>query len=186
MRSCRSFKWQIRIITLIFIVNIIISIPIIFQIDLHHEQIYSNRTDCFFTSLPKAKSLVLMEILTDNIIPFSIVSTFNFLMIRSLYHARNRITSQKFCSKIQARDLKFSLSTLFFNFIYIGLKLPMAVYHYLMVINIFGEVRLVPHYDDQIRLAVNLYCSTCGLTFFIYFTFYRIFRKEFLLMVRFR
>lgn len=187
VQSCRTLRWQIIITTFIILTSLATSIPTIFQVDLHQENTYSNRTDCFFNSFSQASSLLIIEMLIENIFPFTLVLIFNSLMIRSLYNVRNRIISQKLSIKHnQARDVKFSLSTLFFNFIYIGMKLPLGVYHLIMAINIFQKRQMLTHYDNEMRIVVNLYCSTCSLTFFVYFTFYKIFRNEFMLMVRYK
>lgn len=187
VQSCRTLRWQIIITTFIILTSLATSIPTIFQVDLHQENTYSNRTDCFFNSFSQASSLLIIEMLIENIFPFTLVLIFNSLMIRSLYNVRNRIISQKLSIKHnQARDVKFSLSTLFFNFIYIGMKLPLGVYHLIMAINIFQKRQMLTHYDNEMRIVVNLYCSACSLTFFVYFTFYKIFRNEFMLMVRYK
>jgi len=127
-----------------------------------------------------------MDMLNNAILPFFLMFVFNILMIRSLFRLRNKVMTALPSLRF-TKDVKFSITVMFFNLIYLCFKLPFVICNYLFLLRLHDASRgpfLYVHTARQI--GVNLSLSLYSLTILIYIIFNSLFRQELLIVLKLR
>ena len=116
-----------------------------------------------------------MDLLNLTILPFSLMIVFATLLIITIFQSRLRILRM---SAIQDRnrlnkDIKFAVTSILLNFIFIILNLPICV------ANLFFEV-FYSYYDAFLSIYYISYC----INFYILAVFNSVFKKELFLLFK--
>jgi hypothetical protein len=141
--------------------NLIINIWVVFDYDLINIQ---NLTKC---ASENKRSRYLL-ILNSHLIPYSLMITFTLLLIYSTFKSRRRVianyTNRQ--NRTFKRDIKFALSSLSLNFIFILFNLPVSFRSYF--------------YPDLFLFFLYLHLFSFSINFYLLFIFNSLFRKQFL------
>jgi len=130
------------------------------------------------------KTILKMDMLNNAILPFFLMFAFNILMIRSLFRLRNKIVTAMPSLRF-TKDVKFSITVMFFNLIYLCFKLPFVICNYLFLIRLNDPFNSPFEYVNR-QIGVNLSLSLYSLTILIYIIFNSLFRHELLIVLKLR
>jgi len=141
------------------------------------KQITTNKTikyECNFSVLTQENIYSWMDLINLTILPFSLMIIFSSLLIHTIFQSRLRIQDRDSRLRTKDRnrlkkDIKFALTCILFNCIFIVLNLPICV------ANLFFEF-FYSYYDVFLSIYYFSYC----INFYILFLFNSIFRKQFL------
>jgi len=119
-----------------------------------------------------------LDLVNSNLVPFLLMFTFTNLLVYSVFKSRLRILRLNTPrDRVRLRkDIKFAVSSVFFNLFFVILNLPHSVYHLMFT-------------NNQTNLHDGLYFfSLIGfcINFYILLVTNSIFRKKFLILIRMR
>ena len=149
--------------------------------ELFNNSVQNNQTNnqqivCSITSTYSGAFLVFkwIDLVISVLVPFILMFFCSIFLIRSIYLSRKRVlvTSHSLPEKKRLqRDIRFSITTVLLNVIFIAFNLPINIY-------------LIQGSRDLFYFSIvdSLYYSSYVVNFFVYFTVNSIFREEFLLM----
>lgn len=178
-------RLQSLIIFMIILYNLVYYLPILLIVGLVHQTdsidtemnttSFNNDTnetiryECNYSVVNQENIYSWMDLLNLTILPFSLMIVFATLLIITIFQSRLRILRM---SAIQDRnrlnkDIKFAVTSILLNFIFIILNLPICI------ANVFFEV-FYSYYDAFLSIYYISYC----INFYILFFFNSIFRKE--------
>ena len=153
--------------TIIYVYNFLFYIPTLIFYDLI-ESNDINETFCDILDPRNEKMIILMDFFNSIIFPFGFMFFLSLFIINSLKKAKNKIQDvSSLATKQKNRNLKFSITILALNFVFLFLMSPYAIAYILNDNNAkdFGNFFMV------------LYSS---IDFFIYMATNSIMREEFL------
>lgn len=170
-----SFHKQDFIILIIFFGNMVVYSPILFYSSLITFEANKNNTNSTikyqilcFVGVNERKIVNIIDLVNSALLPFILMIIFSILLIISIFKSRLRILSLN--SKIDRnkllKDIKFSVSTIFQNFFFIFLNLPISTL-LLTVVDI-----------DLYQIFYCFYYISFGVNFYILFFTNSIFREE--------
>ena len=133
---------------------------------------------CNFQFLSYLNAFIYAELADTCIIPFVIMIFTSIVTIRLLMRSRKSL--ERFGNRNNVRrrrDIKYSISSLVFNFLFLAFKMPFFV-SYLLPETVF--------YDNYYfaQLTFLLFMINCSSNFFIHLTTNSIFRREIFVIVR--
>ena len=150
--------------------------------ELFNNSVPNNQTNnqivCSITSTYAGAFLVFkwIDLVVSVLVPFILMFFCSIVLIRSIYLSRKRVlvTNHSLPEKKRLqRDIRFSITTVLLNVIFIAFNLPINIY-------------LIQGSSDLFYFSIvdSLYYSSYVVNFCVYFTVNSIFREEFLLMCR--
>ena len=139
-------------------------------------------SSCTTSTLSFSTALQIINLLNNNLVPFIIMLAASVVMIKLIRDSSKVVVERSSAAMVstrRSRDFKFALSSLTFNFMFITLKLPIAV------IYIFGFYNNSVS-DYVFQIAVLLYFINYSNSFFVHMISNSIFRREFFIFIRLR
>ena len=133
---------------------------------------------CNFQFLSYLNTFIYAELADTCIIPFVIMILSSIVTIRLLMRSRKSL--ERFGNRNNVRrrrDIKYSISSLVFNFLFLAFKTPFFVSYLLPETAFFNN-----YFYTQ--LAFLLFMINCSSNFFIHLTTNSIFRREICIIVR--
>ena len=183
MRNSKLIKSnfvQIMLVILITLYNLLLNSPILFLSSLQNHTNYLNNNSSIIC---KCKQFEKYDILIETIqlvnsisLPFIFIFLFTALLIYVIFKSRvhmirltNRVNRGKF-----KKDIQFAVSSIFMNFMFVLLGLPVGVYE-----------ALYSTYDtDVYTVLICLFYASFSIQFFVLFFSNSIFRNEALVVFR--
>ena len=168
----KYFNFMVCLI--IYLYNCLLFLPSIFFFDLIElpDSFISNKTLCLPLHSIYGKIIAKFELFSSVILPFLSMFFISVLIIVSLKKSKNKVNNGfESRTKRRHKDLKFSVTILSINFVFLLLTLPMAIGYAL-------ENNLIINFGN---LFVTIFFS---LNFFIHMLTNSIVREEILLLFR--
>ena len=183
IRKKRSF--QILICLLILVFNLLYYCPIVLYAELRNTIIFDNQTNISNLIISCSYESVRMELLDffqADLIPFALMILFTSLTLNSIFKSRKASNQNNKNKSIRNRDLKFALTSVGLNLIYLLLNSPSLL------------INIVQHYftSDEIEFDLFGIAWSIGLllfylnripVFFVNIVANSIFRNEFLVLI---
>jgi hypothetical protein len=171
----KSLNQHIYMIVLV-VFNLLINSWVPFDYDLIDKRNSTNKfignhnSDDDFECTRKSNNVIYLAILNTKLIPYSLMITFTILLIISIFKSRSRVISNYTNRQNETfqRDIKFAITSLSLNIIFIIFNLP------IMIFSIFSNFPIL------FKISLNLYYFSFSIHFYLLFIFNSIFRKEFL------
>lgn len=174
-------KWfQWLVVTLIALINLLIYLEIPIDLKLEPYPFYPNLYYCDWSTLPYFKAIIFLYLFESGLVPFAIMlasSIFTIYMIRKSRRSVER--AGKIDTIRRSRDIKYAISSLAFNFLYVTLKIPLIILYILFAYNLSIN-------DYFATVAIFMFFLNSSASFFIHFASNLLFRKEFFIMLRIR
>lgn len=172
---------------LITIFNLFLYLPVYFNSDTlsfvypndatTNTTFVSNRTICTFVDSSFLAKLSYIDLLNRVLIPFVLMVTCSCLLIKTIFRSRRRVIQSFLDDEIRARtfkrDLKFSISSILLNIIYLFLNLPRSLFTLFLTQNQPGLFFTI--YFFYLSFAANFYLVLVSNS---------LFRKEFVLFLK--
>ena len=159
---------QIIYMILLIIFNIIYHINIPFSYDLI---VVDNTTYCGFINDEWQSIISYMDLANCALIPFLLMLFFSILLIKAIFKSRSRINLNNTVreNKRLKKDIKFAISLLLMNLLFVILHLP------------FASVIFLTFYDnyDLFNIFYYIYYISYGINFYIIFFTNSLFRTVF-------
>jgi hypothetical protein len=154
----RKVRNQFIYLMTVFTFNAVYYIPISFEysiIDLSNETNATNLVCDFFDS---NASLVLswLDLANYVMMPFILMVIFSFLIICTIFQSRRTVFLNRIANRNLNRDIKFSLTCLILNILYLTLNMPNAIIN-LFSINYSNILFSFTYYLFFLSYAVNFY-----------------------------
>jgi hypothetical protein len=136
----------------LFLFNFVyhISVPFFYEI-LNFENI----TDCFISSNEHLLIVIIMDLMNFFFLPFLLMICFSSLLIGYIFKSRRRVNNSLRENRNFKKDIKFAISSLSMNFLFILLNLPNEVYFFLAYTN--NTIFLTITYMYFLSYAINFY-----------------------------
>ena len=148
--------------------NFIYHINVPFSFDLLNVE---NSTICFFTNEENHIIIPLMDLVNCVLAPFLLMITFSSLLIAAIFNSRRIIhlnDSEKRIKRLK-RDIKFSISSLSMNLLFVILNMPIEI-----------EIFFSYYDNNDLYVIFNyLYFFSYAVNFYIILFTNSQFRKEF-------
>jgi len=122
---------------------------------------------CSFASNDLAQLSASMDTVHRVILPFTLMVIFSALLIGTIFRSRSRISSSVRNNRRLNRDIRFSVSSLSMNLLFVVLNLPLSV------LNLLSGQSLT-----SIYLTVYLFYLSYGINFYVILLTNSIFRYE--------
>lgn len=135
---------------------------------------------CQSKSMPYVDLIGALYLLEGSLIPFVIMFATSIVMTRSIIRSRNRAIGRRknsVLTKRKIRDIKFAITSLTFNILFVILKLPLIIYYLLFSINTDLGFSFF-------QVATLLFFINSSISFVVHMVSNSIFRKEFFNMSR--
>lgn len=171
-------KWfQWTVVGGIVLVNLalFVEIPIMLELEPYSRGFY-----CDLATLADFTRIVIVYLLESAIVPFLIMIVTSIVMIVLIFKSRRNLErAGKIDRQRRSRDVKFAISSVVFNLIFIVFKCPVVVVYLLAGNgNKLGDVFL--------NLAMLLFFANSCICFFVHALTNSLFRRELLVLVRCR
>lgn len=167
----KKLSFQLFFILMVTIYNIIFYIPvIIFSKITHSTQFNVNLTNSSVCTNYFTSQIYIGDLLNLSILPFVLMIIFSFLLIRTIYSSRRKILRSN-ChieKRIILKDIKYSITSISLNIIFIGLNLPITVSNFFpnFIISHYNIYDLFVCMFNLIALVlILLFCSFLMLNF---------------------
>jgi hypothetical protein len=151
-------KSQIKYFLFLILFNIIYHINIVYAFDVITEE---NTTVCNFINDEWHNIIMYMDVLNCVLVPFLLMFCFSSLLIGSIFKARRRVnlSSSERENRRLRQDIKFAITLLLMNLLFILLQLPVEITSFL------------PNYilNDIYLLTTYIYFISYALDFYIIF-----------------
>ena len=172
------FQWSIVAGVILINALIYLEIPILLQLKTYST--FYNILLCDISTLSFFNPLLIGILLEANIIPFVIMMFTSIVSIRLLIRSRNSLERVGNVDRHRrSRDNKYAVSSIAFNIVFVGLKLPLTIFYILYANNIS-----VSYYYLQISLL--LYTFDCSSSVFVHLATNSLYRSELLVLLRLR
>jgi hypothetical protein len=171
----KKIWFQTTILFLIIICNLIAYTPAFFIMSLTNYTTNATNPNTVVCNGNKS-AFELFDLINSTLIPFVVMLLFSSLLIYTIFSSRLKIlrmASERDKARLK-KDIKFAISSIFLNFFFLSLNLPIHVAP-LLDISPYTELNVI------FQLAIYLSFS---VTFIIMFIFNSLFRKELLIMFR--
>lgn len=167
----RSF--QIGLIIGIAIFHVLLYSEVLFLLNLGYNY-YTNTTYCNSYAMPYANLVVSVYLIEGSLVPFVIMVVTSVFMVKLIRRSgRKSIGGGNLANvrKRRTRDVKFAITSLTFNFLFIILKLPLVLYYLLLSVNVDSG-------DYFFQIATLLFFVFSSISFLIHLASNSIFRRE--------
>lgn len=183
----RKNKFQMMYFMVITIFNLILYLPVFYNSDkitfFYHstesnetsDSISRNRTLCTFSNADFLQNLSFIDLLNRALIPFVLMIVFTSLLILTIQKSRRRIKIRYSINENRTfkRDLKFSVSSILMNIIYLVLNLPRSLF-----------TIVIAQHEPELLFTIYLFYLSFAVNFYVILVSNSIFRKEFVLFTR--
>lgn len=170
---------QISYFICILVFNLVFYVPVPFLYDVIDYNEGKNKTaayGCDFTDHIGQKVASFMDLINRSALPIFIMVFLSFYLIYFIYTSRKRVMSDYTYkeNKIFSRNVKFSITSVYFNIIYVMLNLP-------LLIDLF-----LPNYYESIAFLFTfyLYYMSYGLNFYVILATNKFFRQQLMLSLK--
>ena len=155
----RKEKSQLIFYLIIFIFNSIYYIPIAFESAVINIDNDTNVTSlqCNFIDSKAQEILSWMDLANFVIVPFSLMTIISLLLIYTIFASRRRTGGSVLSNRNLNKDIKFSITCLALNLIFLILNLPLAIIG-LFPVNYSSSFYSFFYYLFMFSYAVNFYC----------------------------
>jgi hypothetical protein len=172
-------KNQIIFLILLCFFTIIYNINVLFSVDiLVFSDNSSSSSFCFPIDNEQALILSYMDLVKLIILPFSLMIIFSILLILSIFKSRNRVNINDSIRERKRlfKDIRFSISLISMNLLFILLNLPLGILSFFTKDYLtFGELYVAFGYIYYLASSIN---------FYLIFLTNSLFRKEFLILFK--
>jgi len=172
-------KSQIIFLILLCFFTIIYNINVLFSVDI---LVFSDNSSssgfCFPIDNEQALILAYMDLVKLIILPFSLMIIFSILLILSIFKSRNRVNINNSIRERKRlfKDIRFSISLILMNLLFILLNLPLGILSFFTKDYLtFGELYVAFGYIYYLASSIN---------FYLIFLTNSLFRKEFLILFK--
>jgi hypothetical protein len=174
----RSFQLAVVLGIAIFHCLIYSCIPILIQLK---KVVVANEThlSCLIENMPNCRYLSAFILLEATVVPFCLMTMTSIVIIIKLNQSRNKL---KKCQgnalrERKLKDVKFAVSSIVLNLLDVIFEVPLSL---VFLMKFQNPIRF------RLLLAISLFLfhMSYSISFLIHFTFNRLFRNEFLLMLR--
>ena len=172
-------KNQIIFLILLCFFTIIYNINVLFSVDI---LVFSDNSSssgfCFPIDNEQALILAYMDLVKLIILPFSLMIIFSILLILSIFKSRNRVNINNSIRERKRlfKDIRFSISLILMNLLFILLNLPLGILSFFTKDYLtFGELYVAFGYIYYLASSIN---------FYLIFLTNSLFRKEFLILFK--
>jgi len=149
----KKTKSQIIFFILLCLFNIIYHINLPFSFDLITA---NNQTICYFINEKSQTIVSFMDLVNFFLLPFILMIIFSSLLIGSFFKSRKRTNNRLRENKRLTKDIKFSITSLSMNLLFLILNLPIDIIEFLPLYN-RNELYMIFWYIFNISSAVNFY-----------------------------
>ena len=166
----KNFIFKVVALTCIHLWNFLFYSPTFVFDELKHSNNSTNLTMppvCGPKNAIAYDFIIYSNLVNSIIVCFSIMIICSCIIIKNLHMIRKSVGLQQ-DEQIKRRDIKFSVSIVFLDIIFVGFHTP------LLVIQYFPNASYVLLYA-----LVNIYLLRYGVNIFIYLSFYEKFREKF-------
>ena len=175
-------RWfQLIIIASIVLINLLLYIEIPIYLRLVSFE-YGNTTYryCILNMMPYGDIVNLMYLIQANIVPFLIMITTSIMSIRLIRKSSKNISAQLASrERRRKRDIKFAVTSIMFNFMFIILRLPIVMLSFLSIF-----ISSLTNTDLSFMLTYLLYFVNFSSGIIVHLVSNNIFRREFLAFFR--
>jgi hypothetical protein len=172
-------KNQIIFLILLCFFTIIFNINVLFSVDiLVFSDNSSSSSFCFPIDNEQALILAYMDLVKLIILPFSLMIIFSILLILSILKSRKRVNINDSIRERKRlfKDIRFSISLISMNLLFILLNLPLGILSFFTKDYLtFGELYVAFGYIYYLASSIN---------FYLIFLTNSLFRKEFLILFK--
>lgn len=175
-------RWfQLIVIASIVLFNLLLYIEVPIYLRLVSFE-FGNMTYsyCILNMMPYGDMVNLMYLIQANILPFLIMITTSIMSIRLIRKSSNNVSAQLASrERRRKRDIKFAVTSIMFNFMFITLRLPIVI---LSVLSLF--ISTLTNTDISFALTYLLYFVNFSSGIIVHLVSNNIFRSEFLVLFR--
>lgn len=174
------FQWLV--IATIALISLLMYIEIAIDIRLYtvtYFYVYTV-TYCDWSTLSYFKLINFFDLIESSLIPFIIMlitSIATIFMIRKSTRSVERVG--KIDKQRKRRDIKFAITSITFNILFIILKLPILIFYILIGLGF-------PENDNLLIISAIFFYSNYSINFFVHLVSNSMFRRELLILLRFR
>ena len=164
--------------SIIYNINVLFSVDILVFSDNDDNNNNNNNSFCFSIDNEQALILIYMDLVKLIILPFSLMIIFSILLILSIFKSRSRVNINDSIRERKRlfKDIKFSISLISMNLLFILLNLPIEILSFLAKDYLtFGYLYVTFGYIYYLASSIN---------FYLIFLTNSLFRKEFLLLFK--
>ena len=133
-------------------------------------------TMCSFVDLSSQTIVSIMDLVNRVLVPFFLMTTFTILLLQTIFKSRNRSLANYKTrqNKLFKRDIKFAISSIILNVIYLIFHLPLSIYVFF------------PDYFSDLYYMFDIYLlyACYSINFYLIFVSNSLFRREFLAMFK--
>ena len=175
-----NFKFQIIYLIIIIVYGLLFYAGIAVYFDLVNVSNDTNETiiQCTFNDPTALVVLSYMDLVNRAIIPSLLMIICSIWLSFLIFKSRKRVSKNKSIkeNKNFQRDLKFTMTSIFLNLVYVFLNLPISI-------TIF-----FPNYQQSTIYVFSffLFYLSYGINFYIIITFNSLIRNQFLIFLRIR
>lgn len=173
----RSFHYMVVLSIVLINLLLFIEIPIYLRLELRFNA--TNRTGiiwiCDSASLPFARFVNSASLIEGNIVPFLIMFLTSIISIRLIRKSSQNVS--KYLTRRNSRqrsDMKFAITSISFNFMFILLRLPFIVVAVLMSFS-----HGVSIFSLEVELTYLVYFMSYSSGIVVHFLSNNLFRREF-------
>ena len=170
-------KWfQWTVVTMIVLIHAILYIGVPF--DLKRFEIFPGFYYCFVSNLSFFRAFSFIYLIETSFIPFVVMMVTSIVTIRLLIKSRKSLGQVGKLERLRrARDTKFAISSLTFNFFFITFKMPFLVGYILM--SFYSQLDF-----SYFGISLFLFFVNMSSNFYINLATNSVFRREFLTICR--
>ncbi len=139
-----------------------------------NETYLLNITLCTFINANSQTLISVMDLFGRVLIPFILMSIFSLALLHTIFESRRRVSSANRPNRMFKRDIRFAISSVLLNFIYLSFHLPLSVYVFF------------PDYFSDLYYMFDIYIlyACYSTNFYLIFISNSLFRNEFILIFR--
>ena len=164
------FQWSV--VTVVVFIQAILYIGV--PIDLKHFQYFPGVYFCFVTNLSFFREFSVMYLISASFLPFVVMMVTSIVTIRLLIKSRNSMVQIGNVERLRrARDNKYAISSLTFNFFFITFKTPFLVCYILLAFYLKIDIYFF-------TISAFLFFVNISSNFFINLATNSLFRRELL------
>jgi hypothetical protein len=151
----RKHKTQFIYLLIIVLFNLCLYVPVLFYTELQQEA--NNETYCNWINPDIQSIALLVDTANRLILPFIAMLICDVLLIYTIYKSRrNMLTSNSRSNETLKKDIKFAVTSIFLNFVYILLNIPIILFF-----TLFSNANITFYYFTfyiwYLCYAVNFY-----------------------------
>ena len=135
---------------------------------------------CDTSTLSIGGAITMMFLIDGSLLPFLIMFASSIIMIKMIRDSSRTITNggQSRVANRTSRDLKFAISSIAFNVVFVVLKMPLVI---MIVLSSYYTLN-----QNAFTTTFLLYFVNYSISFFVHLASNSIFRREFLVFMRLR